>query len=89
MTNHSYFVVMVDFGRKGLQAVVSPEHTRADIVAMIKSGEYADIAFIHHVDGLLVEDVTAELIDAAELELKVEHRDPHYSQRMNRLAGVA
>jgi hypothetical protein len=65
---------MIDFGRRGLEAIVQPEITRREVIARIKSGEYRDIAFIHHVDGLLVEDVTSELIDAAELELKDEYR---------------
>jgi len=67
---HSYFVVMIDLGQLGLEAIVQPEITRRAIIDRIKSGEYRDIVFIHHVDDLLVEDVTGELIDAAEAELK-------------------
>jgi len=73
-TKHSYFIVMIDYGQRGLEATVQPEITRREIVARIKSGEYQNIAFIHHVDDLLVEDVTGELIDAAELELKEDYR---------------
>lgn len=59
---HSYFVVMVDFGRRGLQAVVSPEETRRDIISNIARGEYrGEIAFIHAISGSCVEDVTAEI----------------------------
>jgi hypothetical protein len=75
MTNRSfpYFVVMQDFGgRLGMEAVVQPEITRSNIVDRIKSGEYQNIVFIHHIDGLLVEDVTSELIDEAEAALKME-----------------
>lgn len=63
---HSYFVVMIDHGRRGLEAVVHPEDTRRDVVAMIASGEYSHIVFIHHVDAGLVEDVTDDLVDEAE-----------------------
>lgn len=74
--SHSYYVVMIDLhGKLGLEAIVQPEITRREVVARIKKGDYQDIVFIHHVDGLLVEDVTSELIDAAELELKTEYRD--------------
>jgi hypothetical protein len=66
---HSYFVVMIDFGNRGLEAVVDPEITRREVISRIKSGEYRNIVFIHHVDDLLVEDVTGELIDAAEAEI--------------------
>ena len=72
--SHSYFVVMVET-KFGLEAIVQPEITRREVVSRIKSGEYADIQFIHHIDGLFVEDVTAELIDAAELELENEYTD--------------
>jgi len=72
--SHSYFVVMIET-RFGLEAIVQPEITRREVVSRIKSGEYQDIAFIHFVDGLFIEDLTAELIDAAELELKTEYRD--------------
>lgn len=68
----SYFVVMIDYGRKGLEAVVDPEMTRRDLVARIKSGEYQNIAFVHFVDDGMVDDVTSEVIDAAEAELKME-----------------
>lgn len=64
--DHSYFVVMIDHGRRGLEAVVSPELTRRDIIARLVSGEYSDLAFIHEVMDGLCDDVTGELIDAAE-----------------------
>ncbi len=68
----SYYAVFIDHGRRGLEAVVDPEITRTGVVARIKSGEYSNIAFIHFVDDGMVDDVTVELIDAAELELKME-----------------
>jgi hypothetical protein len=72
--SHSYFVVMIDYGPNypgkkgpsGLEAVVQPEQTRRDIVAQLASGESKHVAFIHHVDGLFIEDVTDELFDEAE-----------------------
>jgi hypothetical protein len=68
--SHSYYVVMEDFGKRGLEAVVTPEITRRGIVEFIKRGNYRNIAFIHHVDGLYVEDVTMELLNEAENELR-------------------
>lgn len=64
--SHSYFVVMIDHGNRGLEAIVHPEDTRRDIISMLATGESKHVCFIHHVDGLLVEDVTDELFDAAE-----------------------
>jgi hypothetical protein len=66
-TSHSYFVCMIDHGTRGFEAIVQPERTRRDIVSMLAHGEYQHVAFIHHVDGLFVEDVTNELFDEAEV----------------------
>lgn len=76
-TSHSYFVAMVDYGQRGLEAVVRPEWTRRDIVEMLRSGELKDVAFIHHVDGLFIEDVTADLRAEALPNWHPEWRDPH------------
>ena len=73
MTTHSYFVVMQDFGKRGLEATVKPELTRRDIIDMVRFGEFKDIVFVHFIEpglvsGYLVEDVTQEILDAAELQ---------------------
>ena len=68
-----YLVVMIDYGKRGREAIVDPEVTRRDVVDRIKSHEYQNICFIHEIDDGLVEDVTDELIDAAELILKEEY----------------
>ena len=70
MTSHSYYVVMIDHGRRGLEAVVQPEITRREVIARIASGEYKrdEIEFIHFIDGPFVEDVTEDLIEAAAIE---------------------
>jgi hypothetical protein len=71
---HSYFVVMQDFGKLGLEATVQPEITRREIVSRLKTGEYKNVSFIHHVEGGLVEDVTGDLIDEAEALAREEAR---------------
>lgn len=71
-TSHNYYVVMIDFGRRGLEAVVVPELTRRDIVEMLVSGEYKNVSFIHHIDDLLVEDVTLELLNEAEAMCRLQ-----------------
>ncbi len=65
-TSHSYYVVMIDYGKRGLEAVVHPEDTRRDIVSQLASGESKHVVFIHHFDDGLVEDVTNDLFDEAE-----------------------
>jgi hypothetical protein len=34
-----YFVVMIDYGRRGREAIVDPEITRREVVSRIVSGE--------------------------------------------------
>jgi hypothetical protein len=62
-----YFVVMIDYGRRGREAVVDPEITRRDVVARIASGEYKNISFIHEIDDSAVDDITAEILAEAAL----------------------
>jgi len=86
--NLSYFVVMQDFGPKlGLGADVAPELTRSDIVDRIKSGEYREIVRIDHIADGLAEDVTCEMIDEAEAQLRGEAEQiVHRAQTLRRVA---
>ena len=63
MTSHSYFVVMLDYGRKGREAIVDPEITRREVVDRLRRGEYQrPIHFIQHVHDGVVEDVTNDVL---------------------------
>ena len=64
----AYFVVMLDYGRQGREAIVDPEVTRREVIARINNGNYPrqDILFIQHVHGATVETVTDEIM--AEVE---------------------
>ncbi|MHC2576933.1 hypothetical protein ACVI1J_001348 [Bradyrhizobium diazoefficiens] len=53
-----YFVVMIDYGRRGREAVVDPEITRREVISRVASGEYRNISFIHEIAENSVEDVT-------------------------------
>jgi hypothetical protein len=61
------FVVMIDYGRRGREAVVDAEITRREIVSRIASGEYNNICFIHEIADCSVEDVTADILSEAAL----------------------
>ncbi len=61
----NYFVVMIDYGRRGREAVVDPEITRREVVARVASGEYRNVSFIHEIAGSAVADVTADIMAAA------------------------
>jgi len=62
-----YFVVMIDYGRRGREAVVDPEVTRREVVSRVASGEYRNISFIHEVVDRTVDDVTEEILAEAGL----------------------
>jgi hypothetical protein len=60
-----YFVVMIDYGRRGREAIVDPEITRREVVSRVVSGEYRNISFIHAVADFSVDDVTDEILAEA------------------------
>jgi hypothetical protein len=60
-----YFVVMIDYGRRGREAIVDPEITRREVIARVASGEYRNISFVHEIDDFAVEDVTANILAEA------------------------
>jgi hypothetical protein len=62
-----YFVVMIDYGRRGREAIVDPEVTRREVVARVVSGEYSNICFIHEIADVAVDDVTEEILAEAAL----------------------
>ena len=65
--SHSYFVVMIDYGRRGREAIVDPEITRREVVSRIASGEYKNISFIHEIADRNVEDITEDILAEAAL----------------------
>lgn len=62
-----YFVVMVDYGRCGREAVVDPEVTRREVISRIASGEYKNISFVHEIVDASVRDITEEILAEAAL----------------------
>jgi hypothetical protein len=57
-----YFVVMIDYGRRGREAIVDPEITRSEVIARVASGEYKNISFIHEIAESAVNDITAAIM---------------------------
>ncbi len=62
-----YFVVMIDYGRRGREAIVDPEITRREVISRVASGEYKNISFIHEIADAAVDDITAEILAEAAL----------------------
>ena len=62
-----YFVVMIDYGRRGREAIVDPEITRREVISRVISGEYKNINFIHEIADSAVDDITAEILAEAAL----------------------
>jgi hypothetical protein len=58
---------MIDYGRRGREAIVDPEITRREVISRIVSGEYKNISFIHEIADTSVDDVTAEILAEAAL----------------------
>lgn len=62
----SYFVVAIDYGRRGIEAIVDPEITRREVVSRLQSGEYKNVRFIHLITmNELPQDLTEELMAEA------------------------
>ena len=57
-----YFVVMIDYGRRGREAIVDPEVTRREVISRVAAGEYRDICFIHEIMDRTVRDVTEDIL---------------------------
>jgi hypothetical protein len=71
-----YFVVMIDYGRRGREAIVDPEITRREVISRVASGEYKNISFIHEIADSAVDDVTAEILaEAAVPEIAIGGAD--------------
>ena len=64
----SYFVVAIDYGRRGIEAVVQPEMTRRGAIDKIKEalGDNLDVVFVHFIEDRFVDDVTDEIKDEAQ-----------------------
>ncbi|MBR0826300.1 hypothetical protein JQ596_12190 [Bradyrhizobium manausense] len=62
-----YFVVMIDYGRSGREAIVDPEVTRREVISRIVSREYRNICFIHEITDAAVTDVTEDILAEAAL----------------------
>ena len=61
-----YYVCMMDYRSAGQEAApVQPEITRAEVISRLKTREYKDVVFIHHIHDGVVDDVTLELIGEA------------------------
>ena len=72
-----YFVVMIDYGRRGREAIVDPEITRREVISRVASGEYNNVSFIHEIADSAVDDVTAEILaEAAIPEIQTDRRRP-------------
>ena len=89
-----YFVVMIDYGRRGREAIVDPEITRREVISRIESGEYKNISFIHEIVDSSVEDITAAILGEAALpdigttgsDLQASHFDHLHDLRKHETA---
>jgi hypothetical protein len=67
-TSMTYYVVMVDYGRNGREAVVDPEMTRRGALELVREvlGDGNRISFVHHITmNDVPADMTEELVNEA------------------------
>jgi hypothetical protein len=71
----SYYICLIDYGRKGLEAVVQPEKTKQNIVDECREaiGRGHRIEHVKFFDGESLEDVTSEMLADAEREADLAH----------------
>ena len=88
-----YFVVMIDCGRRGREAIVDPEITRREVISRVASGEYKNISFIHEI-AILLSKITADIlseaavpdIGATDADLQASHFDHVHDLRKHERA---
>lgn len=83
-TTFSYYVIAIDYGRIGVEAIVTPEMTRRGAVDLVreKLGDGHTIAFAHHVTmNDVPEDVKDELIEEASYEADPTFNRPNANDR--------
>ena len=70
-----YFVVMIDYGRRGREAAVDPG-VRREVVGRVAFRKYRNISYIHEIVDRSVDDVTKEILaEAALLEVATSEAD--------------
>ncbi len=92
----SYYVLCLDYGRDGREAIVDPEETRRQVVTcardILAKGD-REISFVHFVHDGAAEDITAEIIAEAQADIEAEpidrdawHRDHERDLRKHEVA---
>jgi len=70
-----FYILMIDYGRDGREAIVNPEETRRGIVSEVRTilaEGRKGIAFVKFVDGDSIEDITQEIIHEAQDALAMD-----------------
>lgn len=59
----SYYVVMIDFGRIGREAIVDPEMTLRGAVEAVETamGDGHSVLFVHHIHDGVTEDISEQV----------------------------
>jgi len=79
---------MIDYGRRGREAVVDPEITRREVISRVVSGEYKNISFILEIADSSVADITADILsEAATPDIAPSDADRPAAERFRSRAG--
>jgi hypothetical protein len=59
----SYYVVMIDYGRAGREAIVDPEMTYRGAVEAVETamGDGHSVQFVHYIEAGSVEDISEQV----------------------------
>lgn len=63
-----YFIVMIDRGKCGFEAIIHPEDTRRQIIEQVRevlASDTQSLVHVKHIDGNYCEDVTDEFLHCA------------------------
>ena len=84
MTNPDYFVVMVDYGKTGREAVVDLNHSRTDALDLVREalGDDHQVLFVHHIHDCGLEVITDDLLAEANALREPEQRHHATQEQM-------
>ena len=69
MIQPDYFIVMIDYGKPGREAIVDPQDNWSDVIDRVREAQSDGftVSFVHHVHDGTVEDRSEEAFEAAVL----------------------
>lgn len=81
------YLLLVDYGKDGREAVVNPETTRRGIVEEVRDilakPRGRTVAYVKFIDGNYIEDVTEDILEEASCEADPTFNRPNANDAIN------